>query len=601
MASVRVQIRHGMYYDSVVLMQLQKALLALPSILDVGVVMGTEANKDLLRQSRLDAQEVHAARAEDLIVAVKAETESAADAALAQVQDLLTRRRANAETQVEYRPRSLESAAQQLPQAKWVLVSVLGRYAAGVARDALNSGRNVFLYSDNVPQEEEISLKRIAQQKGLLVLGPDCGTAIVNGACLGFANRVRRGSIGVVGASGTGLQAVTVRLHELGAGVSQAIGTGTHDLSDAIGAVSTRQALALLNQDPETAVIILISKPPSPSVAGMVLQAIRALSKPVVVNFIGYTPPNDRDANLYFAHTLSDAAEIAVKLVPSFLSFPSATNVEIELSEPVRFARSQRYLRGLYSGGTLAYEAQFLLREYVSRVHSNAPLYPADRLASPAVSQGHTILDLGADEFTVGRLHPMIDNDLRLRRLAQEADDPEVAVILLDVVLGYGAHPDPASELAPAIAQAREKARAVGRGLEIIAVVIGTDEDPQNYKMQVERLRQAGARVESDHATAVRYAGTRVQTLDKESRAKPVSQTYLATGEPTVEMTDGSAFAVPALEILREPLAAINVGLESFYESLKQQGVPVVHVDWHPPAGGNEKLMAALEKLRRHT
>lgn len=559
--------------------------------------MGTEANKDLLRQSGLFAPDADAARAEDLIVAVKAETEAAADAALAQVDDLSTRRRAAEEGLDTFHPRSLESAAQQLPHAKWVLVSVPGRYAAGVARDALRLGRNVFLYSDNVPQANEISLKQMARQNGLLVLGPDCGTAIINGACLGFANRVRRGAIGVVGASGTGLQAITVRIHELGAGVSHAIGTGTHDLSDAVGAVSTRQALALLNKDSETAVIVLVSKPPSPGAASKVLHVLRNSPKPVVIDFIGYIPRFTHDRGLHFARTLSEAAEMAVKLVPALPSFPSSSST-VALSQLLPLAPSQRYLRGLYSGGTLAFEAQLVLRDYIGPVHSNAPLEPADRLTSPALSQGHTILDLGADEFTVGRLHPMLDHGLRVRRLAQEADDPEVAIILLDVVLGYGAHPDPAGSLQPAIAQARERAQAAGRDLEVIAVVVGTDQDPQDYASQVRRLQQAGARVESDHAAAVRYAGMRAQQLDKHARITPLAQQDLAAEDLTKEATADELPVPPSLEVLHEPFAAINVGLESFYASLEQQGVPVVQVDWRPPAGGNEKLMAALEKLK---
>ena len=246
-----------------------------------------------------------------------------------------------------------------------------------------------------------------------------------------------------------------------------------------------------------------------------------------------------------------------------------------------RLATGQRYLRGLFSGGTLAYEALLLLQDYLPGVYSNVPLTAEYRLENSLVSQQHTIIDLGEDEFTVGRLHPMMDNDLRIRRLEQEARDPEVAVILLDVVLGYGAHPDPAGELAPAIAQARAAAQDVGRFLEVVAVVVGTDEDPQDLHAQMQQLVQAGAHVETSNDAAVRYVGRLLRALEPE------------------EALAGPGAPVPVdLAMLTQPLAALNVGLESFAESLRAQDAPVVHVDWRPPAGGNERLMAILEKMR---
>ena len=174
MAVTKVEIRSGAYYDSVVLMHLQRSLAALPDVLDAGVVMGTDANKDVLAQSDLLTLETQAAVADDLVIVVRAKDKAAAQAALAQVDELLTQRRGGIEQ--EYRPKSLESAAQMMPNAQWVLVSVPGRYAAGVARQALRLGKNVFLYSDNVSLDDETTLKQMAAQEGLLVMGPDCGT-----------------------------------------------------------------------------------------------------------------------------------------------------------------------------------------------------------------------------------------------------------------------------------------------------------------------------------------------------------------------------------------------------------------------------------------
>ncbi len=576
MAVTKVEVRSGAYYDSVVLMQLQRSLADLAGVLDAGVVMGTAANKDVLTQSDLLAPEAEAAGADDLVIVVRAEDEASAQAALGRVDDLLAARRKGGVEQ-EYLPKSLESANQMLPDAQWVLVSVAGRYAAGVSREALRLGKHVFLFSDNVSVEDEVSLKQMAAEKGLLVMGPDCGTAIVNGIGLGFANRVRRGPIGMVAASGTGLQQVSCRIHQLGSGLTHALGTGGRDLSEAVGAVTARQGLDLFSRDPETKVIVLVSKPPAPKVAEELLQSARSAGKPVVVDFIGYSPPAQKLGNLHFVRTFDEAAALAVQLAAETPHQETGPDLRAE-----RFAKGQRYLRGLFSGGTLAYEALLILQDYLPVVYSNAPIKKGQNvLENSMASQEHSIVDLGEDEFTVGRLHPMLDNDLRIRRLHQEAEDPEVAVILLDVVLGYGSHPNPASELAPAIAEARAATKKAGRHLEVVAVVVGTDEDPQDMEEQIAQLKAAGAKVETSNDAAVHYVGQLVQALDQPPEAAAV--------EPQVSVE---------LATLQKPLAGINVGLESFAESLVAQEARSIQVDWRPPAGGNEKLMAILERMR---
>ncbi len=555
MPALRSEIRRGAYYDSVVLMQLQRGLLTLPGVLDAGAVMATPVNLELLEASGLRPSEAHSS--DDLLIVVRAETDGAAGEALAQVDALLARRRAS--TDAEFRPKSLAAATQQLPEAAWVLVSVPGRFAAGVAGDAVRLGKNVFLYSDNVPVEDEVELKRQAAARGLLVMGPDCGTAIIGGVGFGFANRVRRGSIGLVAASGTGLQAVTSAIHALGGGVSQAIGTGGRDLHAEVGGQAALQALDVLRRDPSTKVIVVISKPPAPEVAGRLVGAARQTGKPVVLDLIGEPSLGGRLGNLHFAAGLEDAAEIAVGLSASISSSPSP-------SAPS--AGHARYFRALFSGGTLAYESVLALQYALAPLATNVPLRPDQRLDDPLQSRGHTILDLGADDFTVGRLHPMIDNDLRLRRLRQEAADPETAVILLDVVLGQGAHTDPASEIAPAIAE------ALGRpGLTVVVVLVGTEEDPQGLDSQRERLLASGAFV---------FSGLR--------QALGVVVDQLPAGE-TIWPSPVSleAFASPA---------AINVGLETFFDSLVAQGAAALHVDWRPPAGGDERLMGILAKMK---
>ncbi len=587
-----VEIRTGAYYDSVVLMQLQRALSALPGVLDAGVVMGTAANKELLLQSNLFSGEVEQAAPEDLILIVRAQSMQSAQDTLGKVDDLLSARRS--QQGQGYQPKSLAAATRMAPEADWVLVSVPGRYAATVAREALERGKNVFLYSDNVALEDELSLKKSAAAKNLVMMGPDCGTARVDGVGLGFANRVRRGGIGIVAASGTGLQTVMAAVHRLGGGISQAYGTGGRDLSEEVQAMTSKHCLQRLANDSSTDTIVVVSKPPSPSVAQALLAAAARSAKPVVVNFIGYERErgeNKVPADIHFARTLDECAELAVKVTGSAETAGSASPDSSEspahepAGRPVPQAQAQTCLRALYSGGTLASEALFILQDRLADVRSNTPLPGGLHLDNAHHSQGHTVIDLGGDEFTVGRLHPMLDNELRIRRLLQEAADPRAGLLLLDVVLGDGAHPDPAEELAPAIAEALAVAAGEGRGLSVVAAVIGTDEDPQGLEKQIERLEKVGANVFARHDEAVRAAADALTD---------------ASGEVSLEKRETARAAQPAEDEVaaHAPFTAINVGLESFSDSLRAQGAEVVQLDWRPPAGGDEKLANLLARLR---
>lgn len=556
MTVVKWNVRAGAYYDSVVLMQLQRGLLELNGVLDAGVVMATQANRDLLATNNLLPADI-SANPDDLLIVVKADDDNSASEAIGKVDELLARRKSSTVSE-DFRPRSLSAAVKQLPEANWALISVPGRYAAGVAREALELGKHVFLYSDNVSLEDEIALKKTAREKGLLVMGPDCGTAIINGIGLGFANRVRRGSIGVVGASGTGTQAVTAQIHNLGAGISHAIGTGGRDLKSDVGAITAHQALDVLARDSDTKVIALISKPPSPDVATQLISAAQSTGKPVVIYFIGYPAPARKIGNLHFAISLSEAAEIAVN-----------GNWELVINDKAPI--TNYYLRGLFSGGTLAFEVMVGLQASLSPIYSNAPITNHQLLEDPLHSKSHTIIDLGDEFFMVGRLHPMIDNDLRIRRMKQEAADAEVGMILFDVVLGEGSHLNPTGELVPAI----REIQASRKDIEFVAIVIGTDEDPQNIQSQVSALEEAGVRIFRTASEAVEYVSLRFSK------------------------NESSQFTPVDLDQLKHPLAGINVGLESFYESLTSQGAQAVHVEWKPPAGGNERLASLLARMKK--
>ena len=502
------RVIRNVYRDSVSMMQLSAALRDLSGVEQASATMATPANLDMLREAGMLAAEPDASTS-DLLVVVKGSTSAALQTALDSAEAEI-RKPPQASTDGGPRampPASLQMALERAPAANFALISVPGEYAAAEARKALQLGMSVMLFSDNVPVQEEVALKKYARDHGRLVMGPDCGTAIVDGIPLGFANVVRRGAIGVVGASGTGTQQVTCLVHRYGEGISQAIGTGGRDLKTEVGGITMLQGLDALARDPATRVIVLVSKPPAPEVATRVLAAARKVKKPVVVNFVG-AGTTAEGTNLHFARTLDDASRAAVALARRRTPArrPSARLSPRMLAGIPRLAREQRYLRGLYTGGTFCYEACALLGDLVGVVRSNAPVDHELHLADVWQSVEHTVVDLGDDEFTRGRPHPMIDQTLRNERLLKEAADPSVAVILLDVVLGYGAHPDPATPLAAAIETARTRASRQRRRIAFVGFICGTDGDPQDYARQEATLRSAGMLLADSNAQAVRIA-----------------------------------------------------------------------------------------------
>jgi FdrA protein len=508
---VHALVKPNVYFDSVTLMLVARELGKLPGIQDAAVLMGTDANKSILEQSGLLTGEAGKATPNDLILAVRAAGD--ARAALAQAEALLYRKPA-AEGGGEARPRSLRAALQSQPDANLAIISVAGRYAAAEAWSALRSGLHVLLFSDNVALEDEIALKRYAVEHALLLMGPGAGTAILNGIGLGFANVVPSGPVGIVSAAGTGLQEVSSLLARAGSGITQAIGTGGRDLKKEVGGLMMLAGLQALQTDAATRVITLVSKPPDHAVAARILKQVEGGSKPTVICLLGERENKSGKKQVHQVATLEEAAAQAARLAgvsetrisAAILSDEKELRMKAEAIRS-RLGREQKYLRGLFSGGTLCYEAQCLWARLLGEpVLSNAPVETAKKIKDATRSRGHTAIDLGEEEFTVGKPHPMIDNELRIRRLLQEAHDPQVAVIMLDVVLGYGAHPDPAAELAPAIRQAQELAGGEGHPLACVASVTGTPGDPQGLEATMAALRGAGAEICKSNAAAARLA-----------------------------------------------------------------------------------------------
>lgn len=486
------EIRRGLYLDSVALMRLSRTIAAMPDVEEAGLMMGTPANKEIMRDAHVLDAEGEKAAAGDLVLAIRAKNAEAAQAALAEARALIDKPKVAGEGATAWRPRSIRAAVTAHPDANIALISVPGDFAAAEARKALQRGLNVMMFSDNVSLEDEISLKQEARARGLLVMGPDCGTAIIGGVPLAFANKVPRGNIGIIGASGTGIQEVSCLVAQMGGGISHAIGTGGRDLKADVGGITALQALELLDADASTQHIVIISKPPAQAVAEKIMARVAQSRKLFTICFIGAKnialPPNARAAA-----TLKQAAEYAVGR--------GLPHERAQLSPP---ANGGKYVRGLYSGGTLCAEAQLVFRDAGKSVSSNVPVPGAAQMQG--VHGAHVMIDLGDDEYTRGRPHPMIEPAVRDDVLREALADKNVGVVLIDIVLGYGGHRDPAGHLAGVIAN-----RMAG-GPHIVASVTGVEDDPQGLSAQVAKLRAAGVHVAPSNADAAQLALSAIQT-----------------------------------------------------------------------------------------
>jgi len=493
-----VEVRRGAYYDSVSLMQVSKAVREAPGISAALVAMATDLNTDLLAGMGFTVDE--GVGPNDMLVAIRGEDEAAIEAGRSALDAALAGLKAAGASAGGFGdappPRTLGTAAAR-SGANLALISVPGANAFVDAMDAVTSGVSVVLFSDNVGVEQEIVLKDAAATADVLVMGPDCGTAVVAGVALGFANLVRAGSVGLVAASGTGAQQVMCLLDIAGVGMSHCLGVGGRDLSSAVGGRSTRQALAALAADPSTESIIVVSKPPAADVLTAIQAYAATLGKPVHWATLGHGRP---DLTAAVEAALATSAD-GIPAWPQWLAeTPAVASIETKAK------RTNGFLRGLFCGGTLADEAMIVASERLGPIRSNIPLSPELALGPDLGSDSHLVIDFGDDRLTRGRPHPMIDPSLRLERIAVEGDDPTCAVLLLDLVLGFGSHPDPADELAAAIAAARKAAAAGGRELPVVVSLIGVENDPQGLTSCAKTLQASGASVFVSNAQATRHA-----------------------------------------------------------------------------------------------
>jgi FdrA protein len=482
------------YVDSVMQLSGIRAMRRIDGVAWASAAMATPANIDTLRSEGVDPAQLGGAGSNDFFLVARATSDAAAGEALTAGESaVFTSRQAGDTATPDVALRTVGDALRAQPQSTVAVVSVPGDYAALAAYQALSAGLHVLLFSDNVPVEKEVALKEYALSRGRLLMGPGAGTAMLQGASLGFANAVQPGRVGVVAAAGTGAQEAMALLDRWGVGVSQVIGLGGRDLSAEVGGRMAQTAIEALRNDPATEVILFVSKPPSPAIAEHVLAA--SGEPPIVAALLGLGSDFAAPEGVVVADTLESGVVATLGVLG--VSAPDTTRIlgPTVAHARARLSRGRTLVRGLFSGGTLCYESLFILGRTIGEVRSNTPI--DKRWGLPAPSGSHQCLDLGEEEYTKGRPHPMIDAEARIELLREHAEDPQVAAIILDVVLGYGAHPDPAGVLAPVCEEAM-----AGGGPQIVTYVLGTEADPQGFAAQRERLLAAGCMVTETAARA---------------------------------------------------------------------------------------------------
>lgn len=568
------------YQDSINLMLLTNTINDLDGVTMSQIMMGTDANKDILNNTGLLTPEAEAASPNDMMIVVDSEDEQIMEEVLPAIDTFLADLSAKGDDKEKPAAASWQEALTALPDANVALFSIPGEYGAAEMEKALKNGLHVFSFTDNVAIEDEVRLKKLAHEKGLLMMGPDCGTGIISSIPIAFTNVVSPGNIGVVGASGTGIQEVTTIIDRLGGGVVHAIGTGGRDLSDKVGAITVKDAIVALENHEPTDVICVISKPPAKEVRDEVVQLLQSISKPVVAIFLG-EKPEAHEGKVYLAHTLEETAQIAVDLANEEAV---KRNYFTKLDKPnVSTLDKDKVVKGLYSGGTLAAEAGMLISEALNLeglVKQEGYILH---------SHGYDVIDLGDDIYTQGKPHPMIDPEVRIQKIEEYAEDEQTGIILFDVVLGYGAHEDMVGALLPAIEAAQTKAKTAGGDLYFVATVCGTTKDPQNYQDAVDRLKAAGVYVAESNAKAVQLAlllkGVEMSEADK------------AVEDYTGTTIDVPTVSEQVMELLTTKPRIINVGLQSFNESILQYGGQTEQFNWRPRASGNKKMIRILDSL----
>ncbi|WP_312666959.1 acyl-CoA synthetase FdrA [Tissierella praeacuta] len=559
-------IKKNSYQDSINLMLLTKLLSSMDHVNRISIMMGTPANKDIFANSNFYTEKLDEAGPNDICIVIDSEEESIVPKVVEEVDKFLKDQSVQSKRDKIPVSMSWDRSMSKLPDANLALISISGEYAAEEANNGLDRGLNIFIFSDNVSIEEEKKLKEKARDKNLLVMGPDCGTGIIQGVPLAFANVIDKGNIGIIGASGTGIQEVSSIISRKGAGISHAIGIGGRDLSSEIGGITAISALELLSNDIDTEVIVFISKPPAEEVRDKIIDIFKTIDKPIVAIFIGEKPLKSEE-NIYYVWTLEEAAIKAIELSKRLVQ-RLVPNIDILVK-----SNKQKGIKGLYSGGTLAAEAAMIIEDRLNIQHQKNH----DKGIMLKYNE-HLIVDLGDDEYTKGKPHPMMDPTIRLEMMKNICKEEDTAVVLLDFVIGYGGHEDIVGEFIPVIKEIKKGLEEKQGEIVFIASVTGTMADPQIYHDQVSKLESSGVIVMESNAQGAILATEIIKYINGNDK------TTMSTKQNT--------------SLLTEELKVINIGLKHFAEPMVRYGAEVVHYKWKPIAGGNKYLASILSKLK---
>lgn len=573
-------IKKNFYQDSVNLMILSSQISSLEGIKKVSILMGSTSNKQILTNSNLYTESLDEAGPNDICIVIDTDIKEMIEVVKEDIESFFKNFSIQSSENNLETVSTWESALSKISKPNLAVISVPGAYAFEVAQKALDENLHVFIFSDNVPKEEELRLKYNANEKGLLCMGPDCGTSIIKSIPIAFANNVSPGNIGIVGASGTGIQEVSTIVDKLGGGVTNAIGVGGRDLSEEVKGITLLDAVATLAADKNTKVITIVSKPPAEEVKTKIMNFLRSIEKPIVTVFLG-EKPTYHEENLYHAYTLEEAARISVSLSKNEepLAFNKDTKEIIHVNEKLN-------IKGYYSGGTLAEEASMLIKDSLGILNQ-------DQFESgyKLNKDGFEIIDLGDDKYTQGKPHPMIDPSLRKEYISNAVLDESTGVILFDIVLGYGAHNDMAGALAPTIEEVKQTFDDKGKSISFVATLCGTDKDPQNYDEQKKILEDIGVFVYDTNNQAVEKAlaliGKQITYEEKIIQKRTKTQ-----NNKKINVSNNMR------DLITTSPRIINIGLKSFAETMRNFDIEVIHYDWKPVAGGNQYLASLLSKLK---
>jgi FdrA protein len=541
MAVTKNIVKRNFFRDSVQMMLLSDQLKKEPGVINAAIIMGTELNKNTLQRSGLLTIDGNKARETDTIISLSCDDESLLNIAIARAEQLLTSKTGKVRSEFS----NLDSALKSFSIANLAIVSIPGRYVKDIALELLNKGLHLFVFSDHVLLEDEIQLKKVASKNHLLLMGPEAGTSIINGTVLGFGNRVRMGNVGIIGASGTGIQESSTLLDICGSGVSHAIGVGGRDMHQEIGGLMTLQAIKALENDPETEVVLLVSKPVDNAVRNMIVNTIeKDAKKKYALCLIGEKGGDDLfdSGQIVFAKSIQSSVLKALKLSDPKAYKNTQERFSKELHDAIsltkelsnRLSGRQRYIRGFFAGGTMCYESTVIIQQMMGRrgekIYSN--LAPPDsnlHLNGSQKSIEHTFIDFGDLEFTAARPHPIIDPSLRVKRIIEEAKDPNIAVIIIDIITGYSVANNTvqlhANSIKDAISIARQEEN---RTLPVFVYICGTDKDVPASEVDI--LKASGAQVFRSNALMSITAGLLVKQTEDYEQLKKITTNYLGEG-----------------------------------------------------------------------